>query len=224
MFAEGETVSRMQKNQEKQVTKDAAKEEENNPETESFENGEREEGETESSETGTKQAETEEQSSPRGVLEVPVSGSDSDHSGCLSNFDRSSSFGSEKSLVERGVTGDYGNLHWKKLFGQVKKTSVWKISTVSLLGGANGLSKKALRKKMGRKSNSEDAIDSGDFVVPKPSWRNFSYEELKQATNDFSSGKLVNLFIFFMISFRQLSMFSFMVSASSSDFIIGWKT
>ncbi|KAI3451253.1 hypothetical protein Pfo_007918 [Paulownia fortunei] len=192
---EVETVSGMCKNEEKLVSEDAAKQEESNPETEYFErveNGEKEEeGETESSETETKQEEIEEQSSPRGVLEVPVSGSDSDHSSSLRSIDRSSSSGSEKSPVERGVAGElsYGNLHWKRLFGQVKRTSVWRFSTISLLG--YDLSKKTSRKKLERNRSSEDTIDGGDFVVPKPSWRNFSYEELKQATDDFSSDKLI---------------------------------
>lgn len=125
--------------------------------------GGRGEGEGESpAAAATKQGESDEETSPRGVLEMLVSGID------------------EKSR-------ELSNLQGKKMFGQVKKSSsVWKISTISLLGGANGLSKKALRKKMGRRSNSEDA---GDFVMPKPSWRNFSYEELRQATDGFTSGK-----------------------------------
>ncbi|KAG6394472.1 hypothetical protein SASPL_145057 [Salvia splendens] len=86
-----------------------------------------------------------ENTSPRGVLDMLVSGLD------------------EKS-------GELSNLQWKKMFGQVKKTSsVWKISTISLR-----------RRMQGRRSNSEDA---GDFVMPKPSWRNFSYEELRHATD-----------------------------------------
>lgn len=139
------------------------------------------EGETESPDgTGMTNEESDEESSPRGVLEALVSGMVPD---CFSSFD-------EKSLIEKGFAGELTNLQWKKMFGQVKKTSVWKMSTISLLGGANGLSKKALRKKMGRKSKS-DIGDCGDFVMPKPSWRNFSYEELKQATDDFKSDKLI---------------------------------
>ncbi|KAL1536774.1 non-specific serine/threonine protein kinase [Salvia divinorum] len=116
---------------------------------------------TDSPASGPKQGETDEEASPRGVLEMLVSGLD------------------EKS-------GQLSNLQWKKMFGQVKKTSsVWKISTISLLGGGNGMSKKVPRRRMqGRRSNSEDA---GDFVMPKPSWRNFSFEELRHATDGFSS-------------------------------------
>ncbi|KAK6150338.1 hypothetical protein DH2020_015270 [Rehmannia glutinosa] len=74
---------------------------------------------------------------------------------------------------------------------KVKRTSVWKFSTVSLLGHDPSKMKKASRKKLERKSSSEDAIDGEEFVMPKPSWRNFSYEELKQATDGFSSDKLI---------------------------------
>ncbi|PIN01360.1 Serine/threonine protein kinase [Handroanthus impetiginosus] len=194
----GETVADIHENEDKKVSEDAAKEGENNTESKSskcLKNGEKqEESKTESFETRTKQEEIQEQSSPRGVLEAPTSGSGSD-SDNSSSMDRSSSFGSEKSSVEaeRGSAGEfsYGNLHWKKLFGQVKKTSVWSLSTISLLGGYGyDLSKKS-RKKLGRHTSSGDAIDCGDFIVPKPSWRNFSYEELKQATDGFSPDKLI---------------------------------
>ncbi|XP_047979727.1 receptor-like cytosolic serine/threonine-protein kinase RBK1 isoform X2 [Salvia hispanica] len=122
------------------------------------------EDETESPASGAKLGETDEETSPRGVLDM------------VSRLD-------EKS-------GELSSLQWKKMFGQVKKTSsVWKISTISLLGGGNGMSKKAQRRRaQGRRSNSEDA---GDFIMPKPSWRNFSYEELRHATHGFSSDKMI---------------------------------
>ncbi|KAL6558707.1 hypothetical protein OROMI_019057 [Orobanche minor] len=137
-----------------------------------------------------KPEENEEGSSPRGVLEIPISGSgsDSDHSSSSSaaTVDRSSSFGSEESAVGAWEVS-YGTLHWKKLFGQIKKRSTMKFSTIPLLGGYGyDLSKKAFRRKLlGRNHSATDAIDGGGFVVPKPSWRNFSYEELKQATANF---------------------------------------
>ncbi|KAL7094415.1 hypothetical protein ACP275_11G102500 [Erythranthe tilingii] len=87
----------------------------------------------------------------------------------------------------------YGTaLHWKKMFGQMKKKSPMKFSTIPLLGGYGyDLSKKAFRRPLGRNHSAADAIDCGEFVVPKPSWRNFTYEELKQATDDFSPEKLI---------------------------------
>ncbi|XP_051126655.1 receptor-like cytosolic serine/threonine-protein kinase RBK1 [Andrographis paniculata] len=140
--------------------------------------------------------EMEEQSSPRGILEVHVSGSDSDNSGSLMDS-RSSSFGGEKSpeTAEKAAAAtaeadwSYGNLNWKKLLGQVKKSSpTWRFSNIPVLAGYN------LSKKSGKKSRSRvsvDALDCGDFVMPKPSWRNFTYDELKQATDDFSPDKLL---------------------------------
>lgn len=185
----------------KLVSEDTAANVEENPETESSQHSkndgnEEQKGQNQGpkfSETEAKHEEIEEQSSPRGVLEIPISGSDSDNG---STIDRSSSCGSEKSS---GVSGEliYGNLHWKKLFNQVKKGSLKKFPTISLLGGHGyGLGfdltrKKMMRKKMMRKNSEEDAIDCGDIVMPKPSWRNFSFEELKQATDNFSPDKLI---------------------------------
>ncbi|KAL7135475.1 hypothetical protein ABFS83_11G099300 [Erythranthe nasuta] len=155
----------------------------------------------ESSDTNeTKNQETDDESSPRGVLEIPItgsgSGSDSDQGG--STIDRSGSFGSEKSTAaESGVAMawdmSYGTaLQWKKMFGQMKKKTPMKFSTIPLLGGYGyDLSKKAFRRPLGRNHSAADAIDCGEFVVPKPSWRNFTYEELKQATDAFSPEKLI---------------------------------
>ncbi|KAL8550193.1 hypothetical protein ACS0TY_008862 [Phlomoides rotata] len=126
------------------------------------------------------------ESSPRGVLEIPITGSDSD---------MSTSFGSDKSAAERGAAWEinYGTLHWKKLFGQIKRKSSMKFSTIPLLGGFGyDFSKKAFKKKqLGRNHSAGDAIDCGDFEMPKPSWRNFSYQELKIATDNFAPENLI---------------------------------
>lgn len=124
-------------------------------------------------------------SSPRGVLEIPISGSYSD---------ASSTADGEKSPVERGLAWElsYGTLHWKKLFGQIKKKSPMKFSTIPLLGGYGyDLSKKAFKKRLGRNHSAGEAIGCGDIVMPKPSWRNFAYEELKLATDNFSPDKMI---------------------------------
>ncbi|KAL0379017.1 UNVERIFIED_CONTAM: Receptor-like cytosolic serine/threonine-protein kinase RBK1 [Sesamum radiatum] len=179
--AGGETVAEIYENEEKQVPGYAAKEQEHNPESDRVE----EEGKTVCSRTVIKQEESEEQSSPRGVLEGQISGSDSDHS-----IDRTSSFGGEKSPADRREALNNGNLQWKKLFGQVKRTTTLKFSTISLLVG-HDLTKKTSRKRSGRHRSTEEAADCGDFLAPKPSWRSFSYEELRQATDDFSPAKLL---------------------------------
>ncbi|KAL2521743.1 Receptor-like cytosolic serine/threonine-protein kinase RBK1 [Forsythia ovata] len=181
---EGKTASEAQKIEEM--------EEEKILETESLENEENEEEEQQNPENEKKEEEIEEQSSPRGVLEIPISGSDSDHSSRSSSLERSSSFGSEKSLFQRGLSGELGyGLQWKNLFGQIKKrTSMRRFTTIPLLGGYE-LSKKSLRGKLGRNRSAEETIDCGDSLVPKPSWRNFSYQELKEATDNFSPDKLL---------------------------------
>ncbi|CAA0821033.1 Protein kinase superfamily protein [Striga hermonthica] len=134
-------------------------------------------------------------SSPRGVLEIPITGSSSGSgSDSEQGVERSSSFGSEKSGGGGGAWEvSYGTLHWKKLFGQIKRRSAMKFSTIPLLGGYGyDLSRKAFRRKLlGRNRSAADAIDCGDSVVPKPSWRNFTYEELKLATDNFSPEKLI---------------------------------
>ncbi|KAL0381690.1 UNVERIFIED_CONTAM: Receptor-like cytosolic serine/threonine-protein kinase RBK1 [Sesamum angustifolium] len=126
---------------------------------------------------------TEDESSPRGVLEVPVPGSDSDQS---SVDDRTSTL-----AAERGIALDmnYGAVHLKKLFGQIKRRSAMSITSIPIIG--YDISKKAFKRKLGRNNSSEESIDCDEIVVPKPSWRNFSYAELKQATDNFSSDKLI---------------------------------
>lgn len=211
MCEEGETG--------KEISKDAAKGKTDHEITETEHPSTNiEEKETEES----KLQETDDESSPRGVLEIPVSGSDSDHS----SIDRSSSFGSEKSMLETGVSWDmsYGTLHWKKLFGQMKKKTPMRFSSIPLIGGYGyDLSKKAFRRRLGRNHSATDAIDCGEFVVPKPSWRNFSYEELKLATNDFSPGKVqlfISISLSLMVSYFNLWLSSFLGSAACSVFFL----
>ncbi|KAK4430509.1 Receptor-like cytosolic serine/threonine-protein kinase RBK1 [Sesamum alatum] len=120
--------------------------------------------------------------------ETPVPASDSDQS-------NSGSWGGDKSMVERGVAiaseMNYGAVHLKKLFGQIKRRSAMSITNIPMNIPMIGydISKKAFKRKLGR--NSEDSIDCDDLVVPKPSWRNFTYAELKQATDNFSPDKLL---------------------------------
>ena len=113
-------------------------------------------------------------SSPRGVLEIPVTGGYSDGEG------------------ERAGTAwehSYVTLHWKKLFGQMKRRSPMKFSTIPLLGGYGyDLSKKAFKKRLGRNHSAGEAISCEDIAMPKPSWRNFTSQQLNLATDNFSPG------------------------------------
>lgn len=143
--------------------------------------------------------EEDEQSSPRGVLEIPITGSDSDQSSSVGS-DRSSSFGSSSSLTEEKTPSAQGwfsretdkLLQWKSLVDNIKKRSGRRLSIIPLLVG-NEFSKKNYlsRKKLGRNRSAEETLDCGDFSVPKPSWRNFSLQELAEATDNFSSDKLI---------------------------------
>lgn len=142
---------------------------------------------------GTKKhAEIDDLSSPRGVLETPVSGSsDFDNSSISSGSSSFDSSAAEKSTVENPLIGEIGSnnvLHWKNLIENIKWKSVRRFSTIPLIGGYD---LKNLRRKLGRNRSAEEEIDCGDSVVPKPSWRNFSRSELSAATDNFSPEKLI---------------------------------
>ncbi|KAL7192605.1 hypothetical protein ACSBR2_024429 [Camellia fascicularis] len=152
------------------------------PETESL-NG-KESLETESYDEKEKQEEdSDDQSSPRGVLEIPISGSDSDNSSCGTSA-------TEKSTVHRALFGENNGLHWRNLIDNIKWKSMRRFSTIPLLGGYE-ISRKNLRRKLGLNPGIDDESDCGDIVVPKPSWRNFTKKELADATDNFSPEKLI---------------------------------
>ncbi|KAL6959502.1 putative ribokinase [Sarracenia purpurea var. burkii] len=128
--------------------------------------------------------------SPRGVLEVPVSGSSESDNGSISSSSSCGSSTMEKSSIHRTPIGDSQGLQWKNLVESIKWKSVRRFSTIPLLGGYE-ISKKNLRKKLGRIRSADDRIDCGDVVAPKPSWKNFTHAELAAATDNFSSEKLI---------------------------------
>ncbi|CAK9169195.1 unnamed protein product [Ilex paraguariensis] len=135
------------------------------------------------------QEDSDDESSPRGVLEIPISGSDSDNNS--SSF--SSSSGSslnEKSANNGAHSGENQGLHWRNLIDNIKKRSMRRFSSITLLARSE-LSRKTLRKRLERNHSAEDSIDCEDFLVPKPSWRNFSYEELVAATDNFSPDNMI---------------------------------
>ncbi|KAI3794349.1 hypothetical protein L1987_36979 [Smallanthus sonchifolius] len=153
-----------------------------------------------------------EQSSPRGVLEITVSGSDSDNLSSMSRSRSLSSRGSsfnEKSPEVDGdgdsATGDEEEgggagiistssvaqaLRWRNLVCNLKWKSFKRFSAVPLVAGYE-LSRKSLMKRLGKHHNDEVTIDGVNWVVPKPSWRNFTLEELAAATDCFSSDNMV---------------------------------
>ncbi|KAL4577901.1 hypothetical protein LXL04_014016 [Taraxacum kok-saghyz] len=149
----------------------------------------------------------EDQSSPRGVLEIPVSGSDSDNQSSLSRSlsSRGSSFndkspdGEVDSATEEEGSGGAEvvnssatahGLQWRNLVDNLKWKSIKRLSALPLMAGYE-LSRKSLMKRLGKNQSIEDTIEGGNWAVPKPSWRNFTLEELATATDNFSSGNLV---------------------------------
>ncbi|KAL6959505.1 non-specific serine,threonine protein kinase [Sarracenia purpurea var. burkii] len=126
--------------------------------------------------------------SPRGVLETPVSGSLESDNGSISSSSSCGSSTMEKLSIHRTPIGDSQGLQWKNLVESIKWKSVRRFSTIPLLGGYE-ISKKNLRKKLGRIRSADNRIDCGDVVAPKPSWKNFTHAELAAATDNFSPGK-----------------------------------
>ncbi|KAK7307267.1 hypothetical protein VNO77_40174 [Canavalia gladiata] len=124
------------------------------------------------------------ESSPRGILETPVSGTDSEYNG--------SGIFSSCSPEAPGKSIGWENhmLPWKSMMDVFKFKSVRKLTAFPLMGTSSDLTKKNLTKKLARIRSAEDGIDIG-AIPTKPSWRNFDYEELAAATDDFSSENLV---------------------------------
>lgn len=115
-------------------------------------------------------------SSPRCVLEIPISGVDSDSSSSSSN-------GSSISSADHG-------LQWKNLIRVLRKKSMRRLSTFPL--ASSEIYRRSLSRKLARIRSAEDGIgDYEERTVWKPSWRSFDYEELAAATDNFSSEKLI---------------------------------
>jgi len=120
--------------------------------------------------------------SPRGVFEVPISDSDSTGSSIYSN-----NGGKPSSPME-------GN-QWKAMIDALRFKSARRFSTIPLLAASYEISRKNLRNKLARKRTANDEDENffdGAFDldgITKPSWRNFSYEDLVAATDNFNPGK-----------------------------------
>ncbi|TKY69962.1 Receptor cytosolic serine/threonine-protein kinase RBK1 [Spatholobus suberectus] len=132
---------------------------------------------------------SDDEASPRAILETPVSGTESDNSGGSDSF----SSGSPEKLP--AVTGKSspreGHVQqWRSMIDVFKFKSVRKLTAIPLLAVSHDISRKGFTKKLARIRSAEDSIDLG-AIPAKPSWRNFDYEELAAATGDFSSENLV---------------------------------
>uniref|UniRef100_A0A1J3GSH6 non-specific serine/threonine protein kinase n=2 Tax=Noccaea caerulescens TaxID=107243 RepID=A0A1J3GSH6_NOCCA len=133
--------------------------------------------------------------SPRCVLEIPVTGSDSDNSSTSSS---SSSCSPDKSPSPLSTTPPnvssfhHHGLQWNKMIDTIKKKSVRRFSVIPLLASYE-LTRKNMRRKQPKlsPSSSETVIDCDQILIAKPSWRNFTYEELVAATDNFNPENMI---------------------------------
>ncbi|KAK9285692.1 hypothetical protein L1049_024891 [Liquidambar formosana] len=155
------------------VSAEETKEPQENPETEP--------------QDGMKKHDTsDDQASPRGVLEILILGGDSDHSSSSS----CSSSSTDKSVVQRALVRENHGLHWRSMFDSLRKKSVRRFPTIPMIASTE-ISRRNLRRKLARIRSAEDGIDCEGIPMPKPSWRSFDHEELAAATDNFSSENLI---------------------------------
>ncbi|AED91559.1 putative receptor-like cytosolic serine/threonine-protein kinase RBK1 RLK-Pelle-RLCK-VI family [Arabidopsis thaliana] len=133
----------------------------------------------------------EDSSSPRGVLGM-VSDSDNSSSSCssCSSDDKSSSTSSPFSNTTKTVSSSHHGLQWNKMIESIKKKSMRRFSVIPLLASYE-LTRKNLRRKQPKLTPSESAFTCEAFFMAKPSWRNFTYEELAVATDYFNPENMI---------------------------------
>lgn len=121
--------------------------------------------------------------SPRCVLEIPATSSDSDNSSSCS------SCSPDKSSSSPLSTTPTNGRQWNKMIESIKKKSIRRFSVIPLLASYE-LTRKNMRRKQPKLSPLPDNVfDCDQFLVAKPSWRNFTYDELVAATDGFNAGK-----------------------------------
>ncbi|XP_002533520.2 receptor-like cytosolic serine/threonine-protein kinase RBK1 isoform X2 [Ricinus communis] len=137
---------------------------------------------------------TVEHPSPRCVLEIPILGTDSDHSSSSFSTTSSSEDSTEKlSSPEKLESREGTNLsQWKQMLDAFKKKSMRRFSVIPLLTNYDLIAKKSLKRKINRIQSSADVVIDLDCIqITKPSWRNFDFAELEAATDHFSSENLI---------------------------------
>lgn len=135
---------------------------------------------------GSKEKTEAEDPSPRCVLEILATSSDSENSSSSSSPDKSLS--SPLSTVTATATNN--GRQWNKMIESIKKKSMRRFSVIPLLASYE-LTRKNMRRKQPKLSSSpspDNVFDCGQFLVAKPSWRNFTYDELVAATDGFNTG------------------------------------
>lgn len=127
--------------------------------------------------------------SPRCVLEIPVMSSDSDNSSSSSSC---SSCSPDKSSSPLSTTPtNVSSFHqWNKMIDSIKKKSMRRFSVIPLLASYEFTRKNMRRKQPKLSPSSENEFDCDQILFAKPSWRNFTFEELVAATDNFNPGKV----------------------------------
>ncbi|CAH2073229.1 unnamed protein product [Thlaspi arvense] len=131
-------------------------------------------------------------SSPRGVLRIAIMASDTDNTS--SNYSSCSSCSSEdkpfSNTRSKNVSSASHGLPWNKMIESIKKKSIRRFTVIPLLASYE-LTRKNLRRKQPKLSPSENGFSCEGFFMAKPSWRNFTYEELAAATDDFDPENMI---------------------------------
>ncbi|CAH8374971.1 unnamed protein product [Eruca vesicaria subsp. sativa] len=131
-----------------------------------------------------------EEPSPRCVLEIQVTSSDSDNSSSCSSCSPDKSLLSSPLSTTAAATN---GRQWNKMIESIKKKSMRRFSVIPLLATYE-LTRKNMRRKQPKLSSSnatDNVFDCGQFLVAKPSWRNFSYDELVAATDGFNHVNMI---------------------------------
>ncbi|KAK1361805.1 receptor-like cytosolic serine/threonine-protein kinase RBK1 [Heracleum sosnowskyi] len=131
------------------------------------------------------------------VLMTPMSGSESEHilDDKLPENEEAFVTASASPLQSPSSGNNINNIpiniqsvvQLRSMFDNIKKRSVKRLSSVSFMNYCEQ-SKKSIRWKLGKSQASEDSFD---WMVPKPSWRNFTLQELEAATKKFSPANLI---------------------------------
>ncbi|XP_020102446.1 receptor-like cytosolic serine/threonine-protein kinase RBK1 isoform X2 [Ananas comosus] len=136
------------------------------------------------------------QTSPRAVLEIPISSADSDSGSSIEISP------SDRSASPEGPVLEPHNSQWRNLIGGLilrKKKSMMRLSTFPPLTSSSGVRRCLERIRSGRNHNNNLENVKQFKFTPKiedigkwrPSWRSFDYQELAAATDGFSPDSLI---------------------------------
>ncbi|CAN7046511.1 unnamed protein product [Brassica rapa subsp. trilocularis] len=126
--------------------------------------------------------------SPRCVLEIPLTSSDSDNSSSCGSCSPDKSSSPLSTTPPNVSSFQHHGLQWNRMIDSIKKKSIRRFSVIPLLASYE-LTRKNMRRKQPKLSPSP--VDCDQILVAKPSWRNFTYEELVAATDSFNPENMI---------------------------------